>query len=462
MSEGMKKLFLLLYLFHFEGLSDSSERSVLDICPECVSTDQTAYNIKKLSGSVCEQMVNSEQCRDVDPDYLRDCNEEEEGTLAFGQRVVGCMYGAGFEGAVGLGLGFALGKVIVGIGALMSIPVLGPALGVKAGGVAALYVYSEYARSYQQEDDGAGRALKAAGSMLGNIGTKIYRLFLGNYECYNARGRAWEVCGLLLGGVVGGKAALSAVKKTAEKTKELAEGTVKSPHLASVESKPPVLAVAKKEPFSGLGLTQAQEKILHKKINSDFVSYSDLSDLRKSGIRMDDVAKAFRMPHVGKQLKNNFEQKFTQLQKVKNLLGSKTLSDRQIEGVGDLLDSQSFEAAIRGMRKTGLSFNDVMSFQTGRNTNPYAMKSYIKKRSEVEQSIGNKFTEEQSQGLSMIQMYFRTGPRKGLSESEKDNMRYYIRNLIQSGIPGRELRNLVQAGGKWPNRILNEVIDESL
>ena len=50
------------------------------------------------------------------------------------------MKGTALEGAIGLGIGAVLGKVIVGIGALMSVPFVAPALGVTAAGGVTLYM----------------------------------------------------------------------------------------------------------------------------------------------------------------------------------------------------------------------------------------------------------------------------------------------------------------------------------
>ena len=197
----------------------SSESAALTPCPGCISSDRTASEVRHLSIAACEQMVNSKQCRGVNPDYLRNCEEEEDSLAVFGERVTGCLYGGLVEGAIGLGVGAVLGKVIVGIGALMSVPVVGTALGIAAGGGAALYIYSEYDRAYQETGVGEGRSLRAIQQLLGNTGTGIYRLLLGNYECYSSAGRAWEVCGLLFGGGAVHKAAKKVTKKAATATK---------------------------------------------------------------------------------------------------------------------------------------------------------------------------------------------------------------------------------------------------
>ena len=233
-------LFFIFCLYFAQGFAGaSSESGAFNPCPECISSDRTASEVRALSTVACEQVINSEECQGVNPKYLRDCEEEEESSLAFGQRVLGCMKGAALEGAIGLGVGAVLGKVIVGIGALLSLPVVGAALGITAGGGAALYVFSEYDRAYQEVGEGEGRAMRAMGHLLGEVGTGAYRLLLGNYECYSSEGRAWEVCGLLLGGVATGGAAtmVATAKKAAKKATAVTENPIKAQALREISER---------------------------------------------------------------------------------------------------------------------------------------------------------------------------------------------------------------------------------
>ena len=240
--------------------NEFSRRSVFELCPECLSGDKTASEIKSLSVAACEQIVNSGECQGVNPKYLRDCEKEEkeESNLAFGQRVLGCMKGAALEGAIGLGVGAVMGKVIMGIGALLSLPVVGPALGITAGGGAVLYVFSEYDRAYREVDPGDGRAMRAMGQLLGNMGTGIYRLLLGNYECYSSEGRAWEVCGLFLGGALGGKMVVRTTKKAAQK-KAAAKKALEDPRQVAAEARVAAARAEREAALEEKALARAQE-----------------------------------------------------------------------------------------------------------------------------------------------------------------------------------------------------------
>ena len=423
-----------------ENVAFSSESAVLTPCPECLSADKTASEVKSLNVLACEQMVRSEQCWNVDPRYVRDCEKEEEGGPAFGERVLGCLQGGLIEGFFGWGIGAVLGKVIVGIGALLSLPVVGSVLGVTAGGGAALYIYNEYNRAYGQVGEGEGRRLRAINKVLGNIGTGIYRLLLGNYECYNAQGRAWEVCGLLLGGGLGGKAAAK---------------------------------TGRRFPLSW-GLTNSQRRLLRRATKEDFSSYYDLFRLRKAGISMENITKAFRRPNTRYGAKTEFEKQFVRLEKAKKLLGqSGDLSARQVEGVGDLMIATGWEDILLGIRRTGLSVDDAFSLRrsslrglAGKNkyTDPAGLAKYMKKREAVEKSIGRSFSERQSDKLSMVQMYFRPGRKR--MDGDTILVRHHIDQLAESGLSRRQLKEIVDQGliaddlpGK---RTLKKLIDDVL
>ena len=107
---------------------------------------------------------------------------------------------------------------------------------------------------------------------------------------------------MLLGGALGGKAAVRTARKAL--TKESAE-------------KLPLFQ----------GLTPDQGDLLLRKINSPVTPhhqvsylYKDIADLRKAGISMEDIGKAFRLPYVRTKLKQLFEDNFQQMEKVKKLL----------------------------------------------------------------------------------------------------------------------------------------------
>ena len=446
MSRILFFIFCLCFAQGFVGAS--SESGALNPCPECISSDQTASEIKSLSLAACEQVVNSEECQGVNPKYLRDCEEEEESSYAFGQRVLGCMKGAALEGAIGWGVGAVLGKVIVGIGALMSVPFVLPALGVTAGGGAALYIYSEYDRAYQEVGEGEGsRAMRAMGQLLGNVGTGIYRLLLGNYECYSSEGRAWEVCGLLLGGVVGGGAAVySHTQGVARRVaKKSADGQ-------------PLLR----------GLTPDQDDLLRQKAGSiwGYVSPNDIADLRKAGISMEDIGKAFRLPQIQKDVKRFADNHLQEMATAKKLLGQGgDLSEQQVRGVGDLVESgaSGWEQILRGVRRTGLSVDDALSLrrssEAGNYTNLPDLMKYIQKRKATEQSIRHRFTEGQSDNLSHIQKYFKKGASK-LSKSDVKSVRYQINKLVESGLSPRQLREVVDKGLITDNMVLRRRLKE--
>ena len=413
--------------------SEFSQRSVLELCPECLSGDKTASEIRRLSIVACEQMINSEECQGVNPKYLRDCEKEEESNLAFGQRVLGCVKGAALEGAIGLGVGAVLGKVIVGIGTLLSLPVVGAALGITAGGGAALYVFSEYDRAYQEVGEGEGRAMRAMGHLLGEVGTGAYRLLLGNYECYSSEGRAWEVCGLLLGGALGGSAALTTAGAKKAGKKVAKEATEKAT-----------------EKFSPLfqGLTPDQDKLLRRMINQkDYVSHKDIADLRATGISMDDIGKAFRLPKVKTSIKNYADDHLQEMATVRRMLGqAEDLSARQAQGVGDLVKAAwGWEQVLMGVRRTGLSLNDAMSLRRSATfmrdfTDSVDLMKYIKKRARVEKSLRHEFTEEQSSHLSSIQFY--TSTQKNL-QVNTDMLSSHIARLVKSGLSHRQLKQVV-------------------
>ena len=432
---NLRKWLCFSLCFLVQGFAGtSSERSVLELCPECLSGDKTAEELRRLNVVACEQIVKSKECREVEPKYLRSCEEEEEDPWAFGQRVLGCVKGGLLEVGIGLGAGFVLGKVILGMGALLSLPVVGPALGITAGGGATLYVFTEYDRAYREVGPGDGRAWRAAGKLLGEVGTVAYRLLLGNYECYSSEGRAWEVCGLLLGTMAGATGVMG----------------------ATMTMKGKAASEAFKKGISKLGLSKPQENLFHNRIIKNSLSYSDLADLRKAGMSMDDIGKAVRMPEIKSYLKGtvkeDFENKLEHLAKAKSLLGqTRELSERQVRGVGDITDrsAQSWERIVRGIQNTGLSVDDAISvrqsslgftFGSDKYLNRTHLMNYMKNREVVERSIGRRFTESQSKELSFLQ---KLTEGRMVSQRSGEAIRHRIKRLVDSGLSHRQLREMV-------------------
>ena len=471
-----KILFLIFCLYFAQGFAGaSSETLVLNPCPDCLPGDQTASEVRGLSLAACEQVINSEECRGVNPKHLRSCEEEEESNLAFGQRVLGCMKGTAIEGAIGLGVGVVLGKVIVGISALMSVPFLLPALGITAGGGAALYIYSEYDRAYQEVGEGEGsRAMRAMGQLLGNMGTGIYRLLLGNYECYSSEGRAWEVCGLLLGGVAGGGAALATVKKAAAKTRAAVGGQTNAiPGKVNITKK--LLP----------GTSKEQRELLMKHINDmGFFEHFMLADFRRAGLTIPQVRKAYRQPGVSPRVRGHFEEADKQLQAVEEFLNSQTgqslRSKLQLEGLSRMRNVQygEWEVLLHSIRKTGLSLedglavrketlegtigdislidwkymlndavggvDDVISSVTQRTTfsgaaykslDEGAFFSYLKRREAFEKATGHRLTTDQINNLQVLQTS-NWGEAKWVHD-------WHVKRIMENGLSPEDFRKLV-------------------
>ena len=422
----------------------SSESGAFNPCPECISSDRTADEIKRLSTVACEQVINSEECRGVNPKYLRDCEAEEDSPLAFGQRVLGCMKGAALEGAIGLGVGAVLGKVIVGIGALLSVPVVGSALGIAAGGGAALYVFSEYDRAYQEVGEGEGRAMRAMGHLLGEVGTGVYRLLLGNYECYSSEGRAWEVCGLLLGGVAGGGAALATVKKAAKKAKSAVTDTAKR-DTASPVSKNPVPAAQV--------LTKKQEDYLDEIMyEKDVQLFSTMvASFRRAGISMGNIRKAANHKNVGKSNRNGFNQALDQMEDVKKAMGqAEDLTPQQVYDAETILGNwrlyPPLEAKRQSIKRLGLSVDDIIDLRRkywypGKliSNAPSVDRSnylnYLARRESAEKAMNHRLTPNQDEVLDY-------NLQKTVYPVEIND----IEAAIQSGLSHRQLRTLVDEG----------------
>ena len=313
---NVRKVLLLIFCLYFaQGFvgASSSESGAFNPCPECISSDRTASEVKALSLAACEQVINSEECRGVNPKHLRNCEEEVDDNLAFGQRVFGCVKGAALEGAIGLGVGAVLGKVIVGIGALLSLPVVGAALGITAGGGAALYVFSEYDRAYQEVGAGEGRAWRATEKLLGEVGTGAYRLLLGNYECYSSEGRAWEVCGLITGGTLGGK---MAVRKVTGRSSRLEVITSK------LNEPLPLLKQDTVERAINTSMTPTQKQTITELYNtktvlkSHYMFKEDVQELIQGGWSLKQLKQLSDTDFLGAKFNLNFKRAIKEVEKL--------------------------------------------------------------------------------------------------------------------------------------------------
>ena len=432
----------------------SSESGAFNPCPECISSDRTASEIKRLSTVACEQVINSGECQGVNPKYLRDCEAEEDSPLAFGQRVLGCMKGAALEGAIGLGVGAVLGKVIVGIGALLSVPVVGSALGIAAGGGAALYVFSEYDRAYQEVGEGESRAMRAMGHLLGEVGTGAYRLLLGNYECYSSEGRAWEVCGLLLGGVTGGSAALATVKKAAKKAKSAVTDTAKRDTAASASKKPVLVQ----------GLTKKQEDLLDKVMYSSrsrFFPLDRVSRLRKAGISMSDIRKAANHKNIEEDNRNSFNVVLDQLEDMKRSIGQAgDLSPRQIQDAIKIFTTWDvyprWESIRQSIKRTGLSLDDVIALRQKHLVNETSVDrtnylNYLARRESAEKAMNHRLTPKEDEVLYSLQKEILPIDRHDISQAVKSGLSHQqLRILVDEGVipteknTAQKLRTLIR------------------